>query len=83
MRLLKQDAWVQVTDATESVDGIPLSRSTLLRLGRAGFIRLRRITPLSIQVHLGSLLDHLEAVEDPEFWDERNNRKYREALGND
>ena len=60
--------------------GVSISRETLIRLGRAGFIRLRRPTPGLIEVHIGSLIDHFESVEDEEFWTPERTRQYREAL---
>jgi hypothetical protein len=72
--------WISLTDEQQSIPGIPASRSTLLRLGRAGFVKLRRITPLWVQIHLPSLIEHLENCEDPEFWDDKRTERYRRAL---
>ncbi len=45
-----------------------LKKRTLYRLFNAGFIRHSRPSPNVILVDLGSLVDHLAATEDPEFW---------------
>ena len=60
--------------------GLKVSANTLKRLGRAGFIRLRRPVPAQYQLHIGSLIEHLENCEEEDFWTEANVRKYMEAL---
>jgi hypothetical protein len=79
-RLITHDQWIALSRYPADQIGLPISRDTLLRLGRAGFIRMRRPTPFEWQYHLGSLIEHLEAAEEEDFWDETNIKRYREAL---
>ncbi len=79
-KLVSHDEWVGLSDMMTDKIGVSISRETLIRLGRAGFIRLRRPTPGLIEVHIGSLIDHFESVEDEEFWTPERTRQYREAL---
>lgn len=61
--------WVKLTDSAIEKMGVNISRRTVLRLGHNGYVRLRRISPLTSEVCLRSLLRHLERVEaDPQFW---------------
>lgn len=62
--------WVQFSERTLAALNLGSQYQTLRRLGRAGFIRFRKISPNVLQVHLPSLMDHLAAMEaDPDFWD--------------
>jgi hypothetical protein len=56
--------------------------STLQRLATAGFIEIVRVSPHRRLINLDSYYNHLRRVaEDPEFWDNEDNRAaYREAL---
>ena len=45
-----------------------LSRRTLARLCETGFVDCTRPSPNSQLVDVGSLLAHLQAARDPEFW---------------
>ena len=50
--------------------GIGISGSTMRRLGEAGFIKIRQISPSCYEFDYASWLAHCAAVEaDPEFWD--------------
>lgn len=62
--------WVGLSRDSLDALGISLSESTLRRLGRAGFIRIRPISPSRYEFNVTSFLDHCRAVEaDPEeFW---------------
>jgi hypothetical protein len=79
-RLVTADEWVNMSDDMETRIGLKVSANTLKRLGRAGFIRLRRPVPAQYQLHIGSLIEHLENCEEEDFWTEANVRKYMEAL---
>ena len=70
--------------------GVRVSQSTLHRLGRAGFINIRQISPSCYELDYQSWTTHCAAVEaDPEFWDREvmtpagkrtNRQRYLEAL---
>lgn len=82
--------WVAVGSESLSRLGITCSESTMHRLGRAGFIRFRPISPSRYEFSLRSWLEHCARVEaDPEeFWDRREpapggptrREKYSQAL---
>jgi hypothetical protein len=72
------EIWVRVTHA--HLYGITIPRDTLVRLGNAGFIELSQPSPGHTAVNLDSLLAHIEACKDPEFWTETRQAQYREAL---
>ena len=52
------------------------------RLAAAGFIRSRRPSPETLEIHLPSFAEHLRAVEaDPKFWTRHDRmRRWRAAL---
>jgi len=79
-KLLVHSEWFKLTRDPSKQLGLPVSRDTLLRLGRAGFIQLRRFTPFEIQVNLQSLIEHLENCEEDDFWTPERIEQYREAL---
>ncbi|MBI5770870.1 MAG: hypothetical protein HZA93_24040 [Verrucomicrobia bacterium] len=85
--------WLGMTQSALRRVGITLSENTLRRLGRAGFIQVRPISPNRYEFNWQSWLAHCAAVEsDPEgFWDARedlgggrkgptNREKYLKAL---
>jgi tryptophanyl-tRNA synthetase len=56
-----------------------LSYRGLLRLVTAGFVASSRITPDVIHIDLASLVEHMQATRDPEFWSKANRRRYSDA----
>lgn len=85
--------WMGLSQASLARVGITLSENTLRRLGRAGFIRVRPISPNRYEFNYQSWLEHCRRVESDaeEFWDRRddlgggrkgrsNREKYLEAL---
>ncbi|WP_414664892.1 hypothetical protein [Horticoccus sp. 23ND18S-11] len=71
--------WMGLSQAALAKVGITLSENTLRRLGRAGFIRVRPVSPNRYEFNFTSWLEHCRRVEaDPEeFWDRRENDKGR------
>jgi len=59
------------------LDGI--SPNTLYRLIQAGFVESKRPSPNVILVDLGSLVEHVEATRDPEFWTRDRIARFRAA----
>ena len=59
------------------LEGLPLR--TFYRLVNAGFVKQSRPTPNVILVDLASLVDHIHASGDPEFWNEDRLRQFRLA----
>ena len=78
-RLVTKDEWFALADDMFAKLGLSISRETLIRLGRSGFIRLRRPTPGLIEVNLESLITHFENCEEEDFWTEERIEQYREA----
>lgn len=80
--------WMGLSQTALAKVGITLSGTTLRRLGRAGFIRVRPISPNRYEFNFASWLEHCRRVEaDPEeFWDtpdvrgKTNRQRYLEAL---
>jgi hypothetical protein len=66
------------TAEAEKLTGI--SPDTLRRLIRAGFVIGGQPTPGKFEVNLPSLMAHIEATRDPEFWTEARRQKWSEAL---
>lgn len=60
--------------------GIPIPWDTLRRLHLGGFVKCSQPAPGSIYIYIESLIAHLEAAEDPEFWNEDRRRRYSAAL---
>lgn len=56
-----------------------LSKGSLYRLIQAGFVACKRPTPNVILVDLGSLVEHVEATRDPEFWTPERISRFRAA----
>ena len=73
------ETWVRVSLAHQY--GVSIPRDTLVRLGNAGFIELCQPSPCHTAVNLDSLLRHIEACKDPEFWNPERMTRYRAALG--
>lgn len=85
--------WMGLSQASLARVGITLSENTLRRLGRAGFIRVRPISPNRYEFNYQSWLEHCRRVEADaeEFWERRedlgggrlgrsNREKYLDAL---
>ena len=79
-KLVTQDEWVALSDDMATKLGLAIGRDTIIKLGRAGFIRLRRPTPFIIELNVRSLIEHCEAVEEEDFWTDERIEQYREAL---
>jgi hypothetical protein len=60
--------------------GLDISYNTLTRLVIAGFISGQRIAPETTLIDLESLVAHMEACRDPEFWNAKRIEQYRQAL---
>lgn len=52
---------------------------TFYKVIRAGFIKTRRVSPEILEVVTDSLLEHLKACEEPNFWTPERRQIYREA----
>jgi hypothetical protein len=77
--------WMGLSQASLARVGITLSENTLRRLGRAGFIRVRPISPNRYEFNYQSWLDHCRRVEADaeEFWERREKLPGgREGLSN-
>jgi hypothetical protein len=59
------------------LEALPLR--TFYRLINAGFVKKSRPSPNVILVDLGSLVDHIEASSDPEFWTAERMKQFRQA----
>jgi len=59
------------------LEALPLR--TFYRLVNAGFVKQSRPTPMVILVDLGSLVDHLDAASDPEFWTPERRKRFVQA----
>jgi hypothetical protein len=67
--LVSWDEWVALRPSLLGKLGITADRQTLIRLGLNGYIQVRQTTPATWEMHLGSWLAHLKAVqEDAHFW---------------
>jgi hypothetical protein len=56
-----------------------MSYRTFYRLVNAGFVKQTRPAPNVILVDLGSLVDHIEAAGDPEFWTPERRKRFMQA----
>ncbi len=82
--------WISLSQGSLARLGITLSENTMRRLGRAGFIRIRAISPARYEFELQSWFQHCAATEaDEEFWSREvpthagkrtNLARYQEAL---
>lgn len=64
---------------TEQLGFRELSYNGLRRLVHAGFIIGTRITPDVIHIDLASLLAHIEAARDPDFWNRARRKRFSDA----
>ena len=72
--------YVKLTEDTPARLGLAnIDYRVISRLGMAGFVKVLKITPNNTLVNVKSLMDHIEAAHDPEFWDEKKIRRYRAA----
>ncbi len=60
--------WMSLSQVALERLGITLSENTMRRLGRAGFIETRQVSPSRIEFNVQSWFAHCERVRDPEFW---------------
>lgn len=60
------ESWIPTREA-KRISG--QSDSTLYRWSEAGLIQARRPTATKWEFELRSLLAHMEAIKDPEFWE--------------
>lgn len=70
------DLWIKKRPGLCRRFGIELSDETLLRLGRAGFVKIHNPAPQVVLVNIQSLLAHLEATQSPRFWTRERRRRY-------
>lgn len=77
-RLQVMETWVRVGQCEQF--GIHIKRDTLIRLGIAGFIKICQPSPMTPSISIESLLEHMEAAKDPEFWTEERLERYRRTL---
>lgn len=59
--------------------GLGGSYDAFYKLVRAGFVKARRLTPEVLEVLPSSLVKHVRACEDPEFWTSGRMERYRMA----
>jgi hypothetical protein len=71
---------VRLTCSLPNDLGLDVSYNTLVRLVTAGFVQGTRIAPETTLIDLESLVAHMEACRDPEYWTPARVQKYREAL---
>jgi len=79
-RLQIMETWVRVGNCEQF--GIHIKRDTLIRLGAAGFIEISQPSPFTPSITIESLLAHIEAAKDPEFWTEERLATYRKSYTN-
>lgn len=79
-RLQVMETWVRVGNCEQF--GIHIKRDTLIRLGAAGFIEISQPSPFTPSITVESLLAHIEAAKDPEFWTEERLATYRRSYTN-
>ena len=77
-RLQIMETWVRVGNCEQF--GIHIKRDTLIRLGSAGFIEISQPSPFTPSITVESLLAHIEAAKDPEFWTEERLERYRKTM---
>lgn len=77
-RLQVMETWVRVGNCEQF--GIHIKRDTLIRLGCAGFIEISQPSPFTPSITIESLLAHIEAARDPEFWTEERLDIYRKTM---
>ena len=63
--------------------GLDTDHQTLLRLAKAGFIGVVRVTPSNYLIDLSSLHDFLVAASDPAFWTTQRRQRYAEVNASD
>lgn len=71
------DTYVRINEV-QSV-GIPIPWDTLRRLATAGFVDYRQPAPNTIYICIESLVQHMEATRDPEFWTADRRARYAAA----
>jgi hypothetical protein len=79
-RLQVMENWIRTTHAPQF--GIHIQPETLVRLANSGFIQIAQTSPGHNAINLESLLDHIEACRDPEFWTSARKATYRRAFWN-
>lgn len=65
--------WVQIADSGLKKLGLNISRQTLHRLWKNGYVVARQISPAIIELNLASFIEHLNRVDnDPYFWSSKS-----------
>lgn len=77
-RLQVMETWVRVGQCEQF--GIHIKRDTLIRLGIAGFISICQPSPMTPSISIESLIAHMEASQDPEFWTDERLERYRRTI---
>jgi hypothetical protein len=72
------DTLVRLSDVKKH--GILIPWDTLRRLTTGGFVKYTQPAPGSIFICMDSLIEHLTAAEDPEFWTPERLRRYSAAI---
>lgn len=62
--------WMSLSQGALDRLGITVSENTMRRLGRAGFIQVRQVSPSRVEFNVQSWFAHCERVQDLEFWDQ-------------
>lgn len=70
---------VRITRENYDSWGFGGSYDVFYKLIRAGFIRVRRISPEALEVLPKSLIYHLRRCEEPDFWNAKRIERYRTA----
>lgn len=74
------EQYVKLVEETPENLGLgKIDVKTLLRLGVAGFFKIRRLTPRVTMICVPSLLAHIDATSDPDFWTPDRIRRYSAA----
>ena len=67
------------SDLLENMGLRGVSRQTIMRLAQAGFVKWSRPSPKCLCIDVASLVDHLTATRDPEFWTPERIKRYQRA----
>lgn len=72
-------AEVKLTKDLPEQLGVEIDYRTMLRLAAAGFISTRRPSPRLTLVNIASLIEHMDACQDPEFWTPARMKRWNDA----
>lgn len=80
IRLCDQEVRLSEDRGGEILGCPGISYQTLLRLRHHGFIRGSAVTPRTTTVSVQSWFDHLENVQDPDFWTPARRKLFAQAI---